>query len=109
MSIFCCGVRAYFGYAGGFTSLFENAETFDVSGGTSFSSATLMELLDRRIYQVRYYFVSRREFAACRRYNIFNNHSRTQHVNGYHESNNMALGQVYHAGRYDMDSEWYSG
>jgi hypothetical protein len=39
-------VQAYFGYAGGFTSLFENAETFDVSGGTSFSGATLMELLD---------------------------------------------------------------
>jgi hypothetical protein len=43
---FVASVRAYFGYAGGFASLFENAETFDVSGGTSFSGATLMELLD---------------------------------------------------------------
>lgn len=42
---FVSNVRSYFGYSGGFASLFDNAETFDISGGTTFGAAAFLELL----------------------------------------------------------------
>jgi hypothetical protein len=57
---------------------FENAETFDVSGGTSFSSATLMELLDLSDLSGTIIISSVVESLRHVVINIFNNHSRTQ-------------------------------
>ena len=44
-SSFISYVHTYFGYAGGFSTLFQNAETFDIDGGGIFDGSSLLALL----------------------------------------------------------------
>jgi hypothetical protein len=39
-------VKAYFGYGGGFASLFDGGETFSLDGGTVFDGSALLSLME---------------------------------------------------------------
>jgi hypothetical protein len=97
--------KAYFEYAGGFTSLFENAETFDVSGGTSFSSATLMELLD--LSDLSGTIISSVVESLRHVVDIFNHSGLSTSTDITNQTTWRWDG--FMPERYDMDSEWYSG
>lgn len=96
---FVSSVRSYFGYSGGFASLFQNAETFDISGGTTFGAAAFLELLSLSAISGT---IAIPDIVECLRFtvdaNVFNNRAGLNTSTDITNRNNYGVGDGFMPG-----------